>query len=144
MMKAMNFWPPFVGAGIRVTRITPDFRHIDVEMKKRFWNANYVGTQYGGSLYSMCDPFYMLMVIEILGPDYIVWDKFATIRFRKPGRGIAKASFSLTDEKINEIKSQTSSGSKAEPEFLIQVLDSGGEVVCEVTKTLYVKLKDGK
>ena len=83
----MNLWFPFLGAGIRVTRLQSDWKAIDVEMKLRSWNSNYVGTHYGGSLYSMTDPFYMLMLIENLGRDYIVWDKAATIRFRKPGKG---------------------------------------------------------
>jgi len=88
MRAFMNVWPPFLGAGIRVTRLQPDWRAIDVEMKLRFWNANFVGTHYGGSLYSMTDPFYMLMLIENLGRDYIVWDKSASIRF--PSRAKAK------------------------------------------------------
>jgi len=68
----INLWPPFLGAGIRVTRLQPDWKAIDVEMKLRFWNANYVGTHFGGSLYAMTDPFYMLMLIENLGSDYVV------------------------------------------------------------------------
>ena len=91
MRHIMNLWAPFLGAGIRVTRLQPDWRAIDVEMKMRFWNANFVGTHYGGSLYSMTDPFYMLMLIENLGRDYIVWDKSASIRFRKPGKGKMRA-----------------------------------------------------
>src|SRR4051794_22615854 len=86
MRLVMNVYPPFLGAGIRVKRLQPDWRAIDVEMKLRRWNANYVGTHYGGSLYSMTDPFLMLMLIENLGPDFTVWDKAASIRFRSPGR----------------------------------------------------------
>ena len=73
MRMLMNIWAPFLGAGIRVKRLGPDWKEIDVEMKLRWWNANYVGTHYGGSLYSMTDPFFMLMLIENLGKDYIVW-----------------------------------------------------------------------
>jgi Domain of unknown function (DUF4442) len=83
MRMLLNIWPPFLGAGIRLRRIAPDWKAIDVEMKLRWWNRNYVGTHYGGSLYSMADPFLMLMLIENLGKDYIVWDKAASIRFRK-------------------------------------------------------------
>ena len=74
----INLWPPFLGAGIRVTQ--PDWKAIDVEMKLRFWNSNYVGTHFGGSLYAMTDPFYMLMLIENPGQDDIVWDKYASVR----------------------------------------------------------------
>jgi hypothetical protein len=77
--------PPFLGAGIRVKRLASDWKEIDVEMRLRWWNANYVGTRYGGSLYSTADPFFMVMLIENLGKEYIVWDKAASIRLKKPG-----------------------------------------------------------
>src|SRR3954471_228439 len=93
MRTVLNLYPPFLGAGIRVKRLDPDWRTIEVEMKLRRWNTNYVGSHYGGSLYSMTDPFYMLMLIENLGRDYIVWDKSATIRFRRPGKGTVVAKF---------------------------------------------------
>src|SRR5579862_4769915 len=111
MLRSINIWPPFFGAGIRVKWST-DHKAVDVEMKLRFWNRNYVGTHYGGSLYSMADPFYMLMLIENLGRDYIVWDKSASIRFRKPGRGKMRASFRLSEEQIESIRRQLQSQDK--------------------------------
>jgi len=84
MLHFINIWPPFLVAGIRVRWHSACC--VDVEMKLRPWNRNYVGTHYGGSLYSMTDPFYMLMLMENLGPGYIVWDKAASFRFRKPGK----------------------------------------------------------
>jgi acyl-coenzyme A thioesterase PaaI-like protein len=141
MRHVMNLWPPFLGAGIRVTRLQPDWRAIDVEMKLRFWNANFVGTHYGGSLYSMADPFYMLMLIENLGRDYIVWDKSASIRFRRPGKGKMLASFRLTEEQIESIRQQLQTQEKVEPTFVVQVTDENGEVVAEVQKLLHVRKK---
>src|SRR4051812_22273637 len=96
LLKLMNFWPPFLGAGIHVDFMAPDYHRIDVSMKLRFWNRNYVNTHYGGSLYSMTDPFYMLMLMQILGRDYIIWDKSASIRFKKPGMGKVRAVFELS------------------------------------------------
>ncbi len=141
LLRRLNLYPPFLGAGIRVRRISEDFRTIDVEMPLRFWNRNYVGTHFGGSLYSMCDPFFMVMLIENLGPDYIVWDKAATIRFKKPGKGVMKATFTLLPEKIEEIRSQADSQVKVEPRFQVVVTDAEGNVVAEVDKLLYVKKK---
>lgn len=143
MRHIMNLWPPFLGAGIRVTRLQPDWRAIDVEMKMRFWNANFVGTHYGGSLYSMTDPFYMLMLIENLGRDYIVWDKSASIRFRKPGKGKMRASFRLSEEQIAAIRQQLQTQEKVEPTFTVQVTDEAGELVAEVQKLLHVRKKAG-
>ena len=115
---------------------------IDVEMKLRFWNRNYVGTHFGGSLYSMTDPFFMLMLIDNLGPEYLVWDKAATIRFKKPGRGKVRAEFRLSDEQIDEIRRAAATNGKTEPTFVVQVKDEAGEVVAEVEKVLWVKRKD--
>jgi len=142
LRRLINFWPPFLGAGIRVTRLQPDWRAIDVEMKLRRWNANYVGTHYGGSLYSMADPFYMLMLIENLGRGYIVWDKSATIRFRKPGKGTVTASFRLSDEQLNRIRLALETQDKIEPTFVVEIKDEAGEVVAEVQKLLHISRKN--
>ncbi len=139
LLRSINAWPPFLGAGIRVTRMGS--KAIDVEMKLRFWNRNYVGTHFGGSLYAMTDPFFMLMLLDNLGPGYIVWDKAATIRFKKPGRGKVRAEFRLSDEQIDEIKRAAAANGKTEPTFVVQVKDEAGEVVAEVEKVLWVKRK---
>jgi acyl-coenzyme A thioesterase PaaI-like protein len=138
----MNLWPPFLGAGIRVKRLTPDWTEIDVEMKLRWWNRNYVGTHYGGSLYSMADPFFMLMLIQNLGKDYIVWDKSASIRFKKPGRGTVSASFRLAEEQVREIKQALGSEEKIERVFTVEVKDESGLVIAQVEKLLHIRRKE--
>ena len=138
----MNLWPPFLGAGIRVKRIALDWRQIDVEMDLRRWNRNYVGTHYGGSLYSMTDPFFMLMLIENLGRDYIVWDKAASIRFRRPGKGMVRASFKLSEEQIQEIKEALETEEKIDRTFAVEVKDESGTVIAEVQKQLHIRRKD--
>jgi hypothetical protein len=110
-------------------------------MPLRFYNKNYFGTHFGGSLYSMCDPFYVLMLTNILGKDYIVWDKAAAIRFKKPGKGLMKASFHLTEEKITEIRAAADSQPKVEPQFQVLVKDTEGNVIAEIDKLLYIKKK---
>jgi acyl-coenzyme A thioesterase PaaI-like protein len=137
----INLYPPFLGAGIRITRLQPDWKAIDVEMKLTFWNRNYVGTHFGGSLYAMTDPFYMLMLIENLGPGYIVWDKSATIRFRKPGKGKMVAAFRLTDQEIDTLRDDVESKGKIEPTFTVEVKDETGAVIAEVDKVLHVHKK---
>jgi hypothetical protein len=141
LRRFIRLYPPYLGAGVRVTHIAADFRRIEVEMPLRFYNRNYVGTHFGGSLYSMVDPFYMLMLINILGPDYIVWDKAANIRFKKPGKGVMKATFELTEEKIAEIRAAAETQPKVEPQFQVLVRDEEGNVVAEVDKLLYVRKK---
>ena len=137
----VNVWPPFLGAGIRVKRIQPDWKEIDVEMKLHRWNTNYVGTHYGGSLYSMADPFYMLMLIENLGRDYIVWDKSASIRFKKPGKGIVSAQFRVSDGEIEEIRQALAGEEKIDRVFTVEVKDESGAVVAEIQKQIHIRKK---
>jgi uncharacterized protein DUF4442 len=144
LQRWVNMYPPYLGAAVRVTRISDDFRNVEVEMPLRFYNRNYVGTHFGGSLYSMCDPFYMLMLINILGPEYIVWDKAATIRFKKPGKGVMKATFQLTEEQIAEICAAAEFQPKVEPQFQVVIKDAEGNVVAEIDKLLYVRKKPVK
>jgi acyl-coenzyme A thioesterase PaaI-like protein len=136
-----NYWPPFFFAGIRVTRITQDIRHIQVKLKLRFWNANYVGTQYGGSIFSMTDPFYMLMLINNLGSEYSVWDKSATIRYLKPGRTDLTAEFLLTEEDLDSIRKNVHENGKMYWIRKIEVKDLNGELIADVDKTLSIKKK---
>src|ERR1700691_3764719 len=141
LRRWVNFWPPFLGMGIRIKYIGPDMKAVDVEMKLRFWNANYVGTQFGGSLFAMTDPFYMLMLMANLGRDYIVWDKAATIRYKKPGKGRVRAEFRLSDSQIEDIREKLKTLPKYEPVFTVEVKDEAGVVIAEVEKLLHVRKK---
>jgi hypothetical protein len=141
MLRYINIWPPFFGAGIRVTRRDPDMKSVDVEMNLRFYNRNYVGTHYGGSLYSMADLFYMLMLMSNLGRDYVVWDKSATIRFRKPGTGKVKAEFRLDDARLDDIRERLKTAEKYEPIFTVEIKNKACEVVAEVEKVLHIRRK---
>ncbi len=138
----MRFWPPFLGAGISVKKFSADYRHILVQMKMRFWNRNYVGTHYGGSLYSMTDPFYMLMLIELLGKGYIVWDKSSAIRYKIPAKGTVYAQFELSPEQIEKIRLELEHVTKLEPEFTVAITDKKGDIVAEVKKVLYIAKKN--
>ena len=137
----LNLYPPYLGAGIRVQHISPDLRSVKVAMKLTRWNRNYVGTQFGGSLYAMVDPFYMLLLIEQLGRDYIVWDKAASIDFIAPGKGRVRAEFSLDEALLDEIRARTANGDKHLPQLQVDIQDAQGGLVARVHKTLYVRLK---
>jgi hypothetical protein len=139
--KMINFYGPFVGAGVKMTNMTADFRNCDVEMDLTFYNRNYMGTQFGGSLYSMTDPWYMLMLIKNLGPEYIVWDKAATIQFKKPGRGKVFAKFRLTQEVIDEIKVQVEANVKMDKTFKVEIRDEDDKLIAEVDKVIYIRKK---
>ena len=141
MKRLVNVYPPFMGAGIRVRRISADFRELDVEMKLRWFNRNYVAAHFGGSLYSMTDPFFMLMMMKNLGPDYLVWDKFASIEFITPGKGTVTARFRLAPEDIDAARLYTKRGERYYPKFTVDVIDARETVVARVTKELYIRRK---
>jgi len=139
--RLLNIWPPFRGAGIRVRDIAPDFRTAIVELRAGLFNRNYVGSHFGGSLYAMTDPFFMIMMMKNLGRDYIVWDKAGAVRYLKPARGTVTASFRLNEADVERAKAETADGEKYEPKFKVDIVDADGQVVADVEKTLYIRRK---
>lgn len=139
--KMINLYGPFVGAGVKLEKMSKDYREARVSMKLTFYNKNYMGTQFGGSLYAMVDPWYMLMLIKNLGKDYIVWDKAATINFRKPGKGKVYAEFKLTDAHLEEIKKHVEKNTKMDYVFKVEIKDDAGKLIADVDKVLYIRKK---
>jgi acyl-coenzyme A thioesterase PaaI-like protein len=144
MRWMFNIWPPFRGAGIRVLDIAPDFRSATIELRTTLMNRNFVGTHFGGSLFAMTDPFFMVLMMRKLGRDYIVWDKEGTVRFLKPAKGTVTARIVLPEERIAEVRAATASGGKFEPSFKVDLVDSEGVTVADVEKTLYIRKKRDK
>ncbi|WP_052417588.1 DUF4442 domain-containing protein [Cellvibrio mixtus] len=142
LFKAMvNLWPPLFFSGIKVTYLATDYKETRVTLKLRWYNQNYVRTQYGGSLMSMTDPWYMLMIMNNLGRDYFVWDKHAEIDYISPGKTHVHAQFTLTDEILGEIRAKTANGEKYVPEFLVEIKDDNNQLVARVKRRVYIKLK---
>jgi hypothetical protein len=142
LRNGMKWWPPFLGAGIRVKSFSDDFRDAVVELKLGRLNRNAIGTHFGGSLYAMTDPFFAIMLMHNLGDRYLVWDKAGSIEYVAPGRGIVHARFVLTEERIAQIRAQAEDGEKVLPEFQVEVRHKADDsLVALVRKTLYVRLK---
>src|ERR1043166_7118256 len=141
-LKVLGLWPPYLGAGITVKNVAKDLTSLDVEMKLSPWNQNFVGTQFGGSLYSMCDPFFMLMLMMQLGDGYVVWDKSASIEFLKPGRGKVRARFEMPRSRVDDLRAQTEASGRTYPEFEVMITDANGESIARVRKVLSVRRKE--
>jgi acyl-coenzyme A thioesterase PaaI-like protein len=141
LVRGMHLWPPFLGAGIRLRRMSEDFREAEVELRLGRLNRNAVGTQFGGSLFAMTDPFYAIMLMRNLGREYLVWDKAASIEYMAPGRGTVRARFALSEARLAGIRAQAAGGEKVLPEFDTDIVDAKGEVVARVHRTVYVRLK---
>lgn len=141
-MKLINWWPPMLGTGISLDYISQDFSRFEVSMKLAWYNKNLVGIHYGGSLYSMCDPWYMFILTANLGKDYLVMDKAAAIRYKKPGKGKVTCTFQISQEYISEVRKEIDQIGKGEYTFLCEVKDADGEVITEVDKVVYVRKKN--
>jgi acyl-coenzyme A thioesterase PaaI-like protein len=141
LRRLFRVWPPFVGAGIRVTHISDDWHYVRVVLKRGRFNRNFVGTHFGGSLYAMTDPFCMIPLMQVLGPDYVVWDQAGEIEYLRPGRTEVVAEFRLDPHRVQRIREEAADGSKLLPEFVIDVRDTAGETVARVRKKVYVRLK---
>ena len=137
----VNCWLPFLGAGIKVKRISPDFDYVEINLKLHWYNKNYIGTHFGGSIYAMTDAFYVIMLIKKLGRGYIIWDKAATIEYKKPGKGKLTVIFKLNNDEIQLIKNKTDEKGKYVFDIPVYVTDESGDTVAEVTKTIYIRKK---
>lgn len=138
---AMSLWPPFLAAGIRVEPFASDFTSVRVRLNRLPWNTNYVGTSFGGSLFSMSDPFWMFLVMQQLGSAYTVWDTAGEIDFVKPGRGTVYGTFEVTPEQIESIREQAAGGEKVLTWFSTDLVGEDGETIAKVRKQVYVRLK---
>jgi acyl-coenzyme A thioesterase PaaI-like protein len=141
LRRAMNLWPPLLFSGIRVLEISDDFRHARVVLRRHWYNRNYVGTHFGGSLFAMTDPFWMVLTLNRLGPGYIVWDKAAEIEFVEATREPVFAEFDVDDALVEELRAATAGGEKALRWLETEVRTAGGDVVARVRKQLYVRAK---
>lgn len=144
LLKWINFFPPFLGMNIRVVSHSSNYDSLTVQSKLSRRNLNAVGTHFGGTLYAMCDPWFMLMLMHALGDGYIVWDKAASIQFIKPGRGTVRATFRMPSERVDEIRAAADCGEKIEPTFSADVVDEQNQVVARVDKLLYVRKKNAE
>jgi acyl-coenzyme A thioesterase PaaI-like protein len=139
--RLLNFWPPFAGAGIRVRAMSRDWRYARVELRACAVNRGYFGTHFGGSLFAMTDPFYTLMLTNLLGGNYVVWDQAAEIEYVRPGRGTVQAEFRVEEAQVAELRRLAQDGQPVRPEFLVQVTDQSGAEIARVRKRMYVRLK---
>jgi acyl-coenzyme A thioesterase PaaI-like protein len=140
---AFNAWPCIRGTGARVEHIAPDWSELRVRLPLKLRTRNYVGTIFGGSMYGAVDPFLMLMLIKRLGPGYVVWDKAATIRFRRPGTRTLSVTFHVTDAELEEIRREVDeAGGTLDRTWTIELVDPDGAVCASVDKVLYVATKD--
>ena len=140
-IKMINWYPPYIGAGIKLKKVNQDKTRMEVELRKTWFNKNLFGTHFGGSLYAMCDPFYVFIVHNYLGRGYVVWDKSAEIKFIKPGTGKVRAIFEISQEKLLQLKGEVDSAGKLTVIFETVITNESDELVAKVRKEIYMRKK---
>ncbi len=141
MRWGFNLWPGYRGTGARVTHIAGDWREVRVRLPLSWRTRNYVGTIFGGSLYAAVDPFYMIMLMKNLGPDYVVWDKAASIRFKRPGRSTLIATFRLDEAELVEVRRLLQESPKVDRSYTVHLVDQMGVVHAEVEKVIHISVR---
>lgn len=134
-----NWFPAYRGTGARITHISRDWREVRVRLPLSWRTRNYVGTIFGGSMYGAVDPIYMVMLIRALGPGYVVWDKAASIRFRRPGRTTLVARFTLDDAELEAIRDALRASNATDRVYTVDLVDAEGVVHATVEKTIHVR-----
>jgi hypothetical protein len=134
-----NFFPVYFFSGARITYIAHDFKEVEIKLPLSWRTRNYVGTLFGGSLYASVDPIYMIMLIKILGKEYIIWDKSATIQFKKPGRTALFARFRLREEELEEIRLLSGQNHSIDRVYQVELVDREGVVHTVIEKVIYIR-----
>lgn len=137
----LNMYFPYIGAGVKVNDINYEEGYIKVSMPLTWRNKNIVGTQFGGSLYSMTDPFFMALLMQKLGFEYVVWDKAAHIDFIKAGTGDVFVTFMIDDQEVQTIKELAKDGKAVFREYTAHIVDKNDEIIAKVQKTVYIRLR---
>lgn len=133
-----RFFPAYRGTGGRITHVAPDWTEVRIKLPLNLRTRNYVGTIYGGSMYGAVDPFHMIMLIHLMGPDYVVWDRSATIRFKRPGRTTLYASCMIPPGEVDEIKRILDAQDKVDRTYAVELVDKSGVVHAVVENTVHI------
>lgn len=141
LIKKINLYPPYLGMGVRVRSHRDDFTRFEVELRARWYNRNLFGTHFGGSLYSMADPFFLFIITMNFDGAYIVWDKSAAIEFLKPAQGTILGVFEISKDRLAEIRAEVDELGKNTYHFEADLVDETGQAVARVRKEVYVRSK---
>ena len=138
MRWGFNLFPAYWSTGASITYISHDLREVRIRLPLSWRTRNYVGTIFGGSMYGAVDPVYMTMLIKLLGPGYVVWDKAAAIRFRRPGRSTLRARFVLDASVLESIREDLRHAPSVERVFTVDLTSADGTVHASVEKVVHV------
>jgi hypothetical protein len=136
-----NWSPMYRRTTAKLIEVSDDLHYVKIRLKLNWKNRNYAGSMFGGSMLSATDPIYMIQLIQILGNDYVVWDKAVTAKYKRPGKGTIYGEFAFTPEEIEDIKLQVKTKQQVDLEKTMQLVNAKAEIIAEFSKTIYVAEK---
>jgi hypothetical protein len=139
-----NHYPSYWGSGGRLTYIDDSWQEIRLKLPLKWRTRNYMGTIFGGSIYGAVDPIYAMMLIKALGEEYVVWDKNATVTFKRPADRTLYATFEIPDQELADIRESLETEESLDREYTIDLIDDEGAVYATVEKTVHVSTDQGK
>lgn len=136
-----NLFPSYRSSGAWITHIAENWQEVSIRLPLNLWTRNYVGTTYCGSMYSAVAPWYMAMLAQTLGPEYLVWDKTVKISFQKPGQSALYAHFSLSDDHLAEIRAELEGKRSTERTYIVELVDAQKVVHAAFEEVVYIRRK---
>jgi acyl-coenzyme A thioesterase PaaI-like protein len=133
--------PAYHGTGGRVKYIATDWSEVKLVIPLNWRTRNYVGTIFGGSMYGAIDPMFMIMLIQRLGQDFVVWDKAATIQFKRPGKSKLFAHFLIPDEEVSYIHEELKNNRSVDRVYSVDLKDAEDNICANIQKTIYIRKK---
>lgn len=134
-----NWSPMYRRSTARITSVSDDLLTISIKLPISYKNRNYLSSIFGGSMFAAVDPIPMVQLMNLIGPDYVVWDKSAEIYFKRPAREDLFAKFTFSKDELAHIKSQVTQSKEIDFVKVTQLTNVDGSVTyCEVKKTIYV------
>ena len=140
---AFNFFPAVWASGGKYTYVSEDMRELHLKLPLNLRSRNYIGTIFGGSMFSATDPMFFMMLIKNL-PGYIIWDKASSIRYKKPGRDVLYTKTKITQEDIDSIVEELKSKDKLDRVFTLDLIDTAGDGCATIKKNIHIRHKHKK
>lgn len=137
-----NISPMYRRSTGKVVRVSKGFWEVDVKIPISYKNRNYAGTIFGGSLFSATDPIYMVQLIQIIGTDYIVWDKSSIVNFKRPANTDVFVEFRFSPAEVEQLKADVADQKELDITKMVVIKNASGKVICEIEKTIYVAEKE--
>lgn len=136
-----NWSPMYRRSTARIIDVSDDLHKVTISMTPNWKNRNFVGTIFGGSMLSATDPIYMIQLMQILGEDYVVWDKSVEAYYKKPAKSRIYGEFIFSAIEIKYLKDNIAKSNEMDIIKTMSLVDGKQNIIATFNKTLYIANK---